>query len=117
MTTREFLKSVITLAETADNKEVKEKAEALIVALDDKNAKRAAKPSKTAVANEPIKAAIHKYLAENEGYKTAADVGIALEITSHKASALMTQMTAAGLLRSEEVKVPKRGKVKGYTIA
>ena len=117
MTTREFLKSVITLAETADNKEVKDKAEALIVALDDKNAKRAAKPSKTAVANEPIKAAIRKYLTENEGYKTAADVGIALEIGSHKASALMVQMTAAGVLKSEEVKVPKRGKVKGYTVA
>lgn len=117
MTTREFLKSVITLAETADNKEVKEKAEALIVALDVKNAKRAEKPSKTAIANEPIKAAILEFFKSAEGVHIAADVAGNVNITPQKASALLCQMAETGVLKSEEVKIPKKGKVKGYSLA
>lgn len=117
MTTREFLNAVITLAETADNKEVKEKAEGLITALDAKNAKRAEKPSKTAVANEPIKAAILEYFKTADGVHIAADVAANVNITPQKASALLRQMVENGILNSREVKVPKKGKVKGYSLA
>ena len=51
MTTREFFENVITMVE---NEEMQEKAKSLIEALDRRNAKRAERPSKTAIANEPI---------------------------------------------------------------
>ena len=113
MTTREFLNAVITLADSTNEIEIKNKAEGLITALDAKNAKRAEKPSKTAVANEPIKAAILEYFKAADGVHIAADVNI----TPQKASALLRQMVESGILKAEEVKVPKKGKVKGYSLA
>lgn len=117
MTTREFLKSVITLADANNEIEIKNKAEGLVTALDAKNAKRAEKPSKTAVANEPIKAAILEFFKGAEGVHVAADVAEKINITPQKASALLRQMVETGILKSEEVKIPKKGKVKGYSLA
>lgn len=117
MTTREFLNAVITLADSTNEIEIKNKAEGLITALDAKNAKRAEKPSKTAVANEPIKAAILEYFKAADGVHIAADVAADVNITPQKASALLRQMVESGILKAEEVKVPKKGKVKGYSLA
>ena len=112
MTNREFLNSVIS-ANISD--EVTEMAQALIVKMDARNEKRASKPSKTAVANEPIKASIIEVLAN--GGKTAPEVGVALEISTQKASALLRQLTADGKVAVSEVKVPKKGTLKLYTLA
>lgn len=117
MTTREFLNAVITLADANNEIEIKNKAEGLVTALDIKNAKRAEKPSKTAVANEPIKAAILEFFKGAEGVHVAADVAEKVNITPQKASALLRQMVETGTLKSEEVKIPKKGKVKGYSLA
>lgn len=117
MTTREFLNAVITLADSNNEIEIKNKAEGLITALDAKNAKRAEKPSKTAVANEPIKAAILEYFKAADGVHIATDVAANVNITPQKASALLRQMVESGILKAEEVKVPKKGKVKGYSLA
>lgn len=117
MTTREFLNAVITLADANNEIEIKNKAEGLVTALDAKNAKRAEKPSKTAVANEPIKAAILEFFKGAEGVHVAADVAGNVNITPQKASALLRQMVETGILKSEEVKIPKKGKVKGYSLA
>ena len=51
------------------------------------------------------------------GGLTASDIGVALEITTQKASALCRQLTEGGVLVATEVKVPKKGKVKAYSIA
>ena len=112
MTTREFLNAVAT-ANLSD--EMTEKANALIAALDKKNSQRKAKPSKTAIANEPIKKAIVDYLTAN-GKKVASEVGEGLEITTQKASALLRQLVADGVLKVEEVKVPKKGTLKAYSV-
>lgn len=111
MTTRELLNTVIN-ANLSDD--VTEKATALLEQLDKRNAKRASTPSKTAVANEPIKAEIVKIVAD--GNKTASEIGTALEISTQKASALLRQLVENGTLYAEEVKVPKKGKVKSYGI-
>lgn len=113
MTTREFLNSVIS-ANISDD--VTAQAQAMIANLDKRNAKRAATPSKTAVANEPIKASIVD-LFVNGGSKTASEVAVALTITTQKASALLRQLVENGTLTSTEVKVPKKGKCKAYTLA
>ena len=111
MTTREFLNTVI---EANLSEEMTNQAKAMVAALDKRNAKRAATPSKTAVANEPIKADIVATL--NSEPKTAAEVGATLNLTTMKASALLQQLAKSGKVAVHDVKVKGKGTCKGYTI-
>ena len=113
MTKREFLNAVI---EANVNEELSAFAVEEIAKLDKRNQAKSSKPSKVAIANEPIKKAIVDVLTEKGGL-TASDIGVALEITTQKASALCRQLTEGGVLVATEVKVPKKGKVKAYNIA
>lgn len=113
MTNREFLNAVIA---SAISDEMTEKAKALIASMDRKNEARKDKPSKTAIANEPVKKAIVEYLTAN-GTKVASEVGEGVAITTQKASALCRQLVEDGVLKVTEVKVPKKGTLKAYTIA
>ena len=110
MTNREFLNAVVN---GTVNDDMVAFATAELEKMDARNAKRAATPSKTAIANEPIKANIVTYLSEH-GLSTAAEVGEALGITTNKASALLRQIDN---LNVTEVKIPKKSKVKGYALA
>lgn len=112
MTTREFLNSIIS---ANISEEITDYAKDAVAKLDARNAKRASTPSKTAVANEPIKEQILGYLAD-KGATTSTEIGGAVGISTQKASALLRQLTESGLLASEEVKVPKKGKVKAYRV-
>lgn len=94
---------------------IREHAQAELEKMDKRNAARASKPSKTAIANEPIKVDIVAVLAD--GGKIASEIGAALEITTNKASALCRQLVIEGILTEEEVKVPKTGKRKKYSLA
>lgn len=111
MTTREFLNTVIT-SNISD--EMNAKAQALINALDKRNSARKDKPSKTAIANEPIKQAIV------DTYKgktvTASEVSVGMEMSLQKASALLRQIAESGKATTSEVKNEKKNKVKAYTI-
>lgn len=112
MTTREFLTAVIT---SNISEEMNTKAQALIDALDKKNSQRKDKPSKVAIANEPVKQAIVDYLTTN-GTKVASEVGTALGISTQKASTLCRQLTEAEVLKVEDVKVKGKGVLKAYSI-
>lgn len=113
MTNREFYNAILS----ADvNDELKAFAEEAIAKMDARNEKRSSKPSKTAIANEPIKAAIIEYLNGKENVP-AADVAVGVEVTVQKASALLRQMVADGVATVSEIKVPKKGKCKAYTLA
>ena len=111
MTNREFLNTVI---ETATSEEVKDHAKAMLTKMDERNEKRASTPSKTAVANAPLKQSIIKLISEKN--MTAPEVGVALEVSTQKASALLRQLCEDGVLTSEEIKVPKKGKMKSYSL-
>ena len=87
-----------------------------IEALNKRNEKRKATPSKTAIANEPIKAKIVEFL-EGRGLTPANIIAEGVEITTQKASALCRQLVEAGTLVVEDIKVAKKGKVKGYALA
>lgn len=112
MTNREFYTNILngTLTEV----EV-EFAKSAIAKLDERNAKRSSKPSKTAIANEPIKAAIVEVLTDKP--QTASAIGVAVEQTTQKASALLVQLVKEGKAVAVDVKVKGKGKVKGYTLA
>lgn len=108
MTNREFFENVIA---NMDNEEMVEKAKSLLEALDRRNAKRAERPSKTAIANEPIKAEIAKVLTTEP--ITASTIAKLVKISTQKASALLRQMN----VNVTDVKVKGKGTQKGYFIA
>lgn len=107
MTTREFLNAILT-ADVSD--ELKAQAQVEIDRLDKRNAQRKSKPSKTAIANAPIKEAIIEFAHKTEAF-TAGKVAEALELTVQKASALLRQLETEGVLTSTQ------GKVKIYKVA
>lgn len=114
MTNREFYTAIAN--HDGIPSELADFAAAALKKMDERNAARSSKPSKTAIANEPIKTAIVEWLA-GKSEVAAADVGAGVEITTQKASALLRQLCADGVVVATEVKVPKKGKVKGYTLA
>jgi hypothetical protein len=122
MTKREFMEMVIAVANAEDaviTEEMVAFAKNEITKLDERNAKRAGKPSKTAVANEPIKDAIKVFLSDKTAPMTAKEIfeGVEECTSTQKASALCRQMVDNGILTSVDVKVKGKGKQKGYSVA
>ena len=114
MTKREFMEKVIAMVEDT---ELKEFAQAEIEKMNARNAKRTSTPSKTQVANIPIKSDINDFFVANEGSHLASEIAVAIDITPQKANALLKQMVDEGVLTSEEVKVKGKGKQKSYSLA
>ena len=114
MTKREFLQAVIA-TETA-TEEVKAFAQTEIEKLDMRNASRSSKPTKAQIENEPIKQKIVELLTEVGEKYVASAIAEKVEISTQKASALCRQLVDEGKLQVEEVKVPKKGKQKAYSI-
>ena len=98
MTTRDFLKAVLSNEITP---EVLEKAQEMMVKLDEANAKRKdapKKPSKASIENAPIADAIEAYLVAL-GPNTPAlakDIAAAVGQTVQKASAVLKAMVEDG---------------------
>lgn len=118
MTNREFLTAV---AKSSLSDELTAYAAEQIAKLDMRNAmrreKQSSKPSKTAIENEPIKASIMEFLSAQSEPMIAADIAENVKITTAKASSLLTQLVKSGKVVKSEVKIPKKGKVKGYSIS
>ena len=113
MTYREFYTAIVNGEMNADLQEFATNA---IAKLDERNAKRASKPSKTAVANEPIKASILEFLANGETH-IAKEIGEAVGITTAKASSLCGQLAKEEKVVASKVKLPKIGERVAYTLA
>lgn len=114
MTNREFFTAIASNANLPA--ELIEFANDAKAKLDKRNASRSSKPSKVALANAPIKSAILAFIGEHPT-AVASDIAIACDITTQKASALCVQMVKEGTLIASEIKVPKKGKVKAYSLA
>lgn len=113
MTQREFFTAV---ANNNITNEVIDKANELITALDTRNEKRASKPSKTAIANEPIIKAIVEVLTTSGKALTSPEIAEKVGVSVQKASALCTLLAKEDKLVKSEVKVPKKGTLKAYSI-
>ena len=107
MTNREFFEAVQNGIINAD---VQAHAAAAIEQMDARNEKRATTPSKTAIANEPIKLKIIEFLTEKNEQILTSVIGEAVGISTAKASALLMQLLEDGKIAGEQVKVPKIGK-------
>lgn len=113
MTQREFLENIIN--GTIGTEEI-DHAKAEIEKLNARNAKRAERPSKKAVENEPIKANITNFL-NGKDFTVASEIAVGLELSTQKVSALCRQMVADGVLAVTDVKVKGKGNQKGYKVA
>ena len=106
MTQREFYNAVI--AETSNADLAKFAVEAL-EKLDARNAKRAEKPSKVQIANEPIVKAISEILTDEP--MLASKIAELCGISVNKASALAKKVDG---VKVTDVKVKGKGTQKGY---
>lgn len=101
MTNREFLEAVV---EGTVTEEMQEFATEQIEKINARNAKRKETPSKKAEENAPIKEAIVSIVQEAETALTAKEIATAYntaneaEISTQKASALLTQLANAGVV-------------------
>lgn len=112
MTKREFY---VAVKEANVSDEIKAFAEAAIVKLDETNEKRRNAVSKKAEANIPLLEQIVNDILTNEP-QTASDVAAVLEISVQKASYLLRTLADEGKADVQDVKIPKKGKQKGYTL-
>ena len=113
MTKREFLTKVST---GEMNDEVMEFAAAEIAKMDAANDKRKEKTSKKAEENQPLVDRIVNEILGDEPV-TATDVAGILEVSVQKASQLCRAAVAQGMASSQDVKIPKKGNMKGYSLA
>ena len=111
MTKREFLTMV---ANGEINEEIKAFAEEEINKLDAVNAKRRKQSSKKRAENQPLLDKIYNEILGNEP-KSASEVAEIIETSVQKASSLLRTLEDEGKATSTEIKIPKRGKCKGYT--
>lgn len=111
MTRRDFFNAIAKNETLSD--ELRAFAKASLIKMDETNAKRAAKPSKTAIENAPLVNAIIEKL-DNEP-KTATDLAKIMDIKVQKASALLRIAVKEGKAFSQDVKIKGKGIQKGYT--
>ena len=112
MTKREFY---VAIKEADVSDEIKAFAEAAIIKLDETNEKRRNAVSKKAEENIPLLEQIVNDILTNEP-QTASDVAPVLEISVQKASYLLRTLADEGKADVQDVKIPKKGKQKGYTL-
>ena len=118
MTKREFLNEVIAVIDGTSEVnvlELKEFAKAEIVKLDERNANRSAKPTKTQIENKSIKEKILEVLSTEERMLTT-EIAERVGISTQKASALCRQLVESKKLKDEKVTIPRKGKQKAYSI-
>ena len=112
MTNREFFNAII---KANVNDELTKHATAELAKLDARNAKRSSKPSKTQLENESIKARLLEILAVKP--MTAREIHeVDADLSTQKISPLCRQLVEAGKLAVKEVKIPKIGKRKQYSL-
>ena len=112
MTRREFLTKVAAIEDV----ELSEFAQNELEKMDTANEKRKEKVSKKAEENQPLIDHIVSEILTAEPM-IAADVAAVLEVSVQKASSLCRAAVAQGKAVQSEVKVPKKGPQKAYSLA
>ena len=100
MTQREFFTAIVN---GTINPDIQAFATDAIRKLDERNAARASKPTKSQKANAPLMEEIRNFLADKKNV-LAAEVAAHLDVTTQKASGLLKLLTP---------RTPPRNKIKG----
>ena len=112
MTQREFFTAIVN---GTINPDIQAFAADAIVKLDKRNAARASKPTKSQQANAPLMEEIRNFLADKKDV-LAAEVAAHLDVTTQKASGLLKLLVDSKAVAAAEIKIPKQGKRKAYTL-
>jgi hypothetical protein len=115
MTKREFLTNVINGTVTEDVISfAKAEIEKMDNALEAKKNKVSPKDAEKAAADAVIRESIFAVVTET--VQTEADIAVAVGVTGPKARAELRKLVAEGRVVSTDVKVPGKGKCKGYLL-
>ena len=114
MTNREFLNAIANMENISE--ELKNEAVARIEKMDATNEARKNKPSKKAEENAPLMDKIANEILTTEAVP-AANIAEVMEISTQKASALLRALVAEGRAVVTDIKIPKKGTVKAYSLA
>ena len=116
MTNREFYTNIANGNVTDAEKEF---ALAAIAKMDETNEKRKNKTSpkdkEKAEADAKVRAEIFALITADP--QTAADLGAQVGVSTPKATAELRKLVAEGKVISADIKVPKKGTCKGYSLA
>lgn len=112
MTQREFYTKIV---EANVNEEITKKANELLEAMNERNAKKASTQTKTQKENETLKNEMLKSLEQGKNY-LASEIGEVMGFSTSKASALAKQLVNEGKATVADVKVKGKGTQKSYTI-
>ena len=114
MTMREFFEQVIK-AEISP--ELTEKAQSEIEKLDARNSAKANRVTEKDLENEKIRNQIVEILGKETLPITSRDLADRLRISIQRTTSLCTILEKNEVITSSEVKIPKVGKRKAYSIA
>lgn len=114
MTNREFLTTIANMENAPED--VKAYAEEKLAKMDATNEARKNKPSKKAEENAPLMDKIANEILTTEAVP-AAVIAEAMEISTQKASALLRALVTEGRAVVTDVKLPKKGTCKAYSLA
>lgn len=115
MTNREFF---IAITNGTITEEVVAHATAALEKMDATNEARKNKVSPKEAEKQAADAVIREQIFAllTSDPQTAADLGAAAGVTTNKASAELRKLVAEGRVTKTDIKVPKRGTVKGYSL-
>ena len=116
MTNREFYTNIANGTLTEAEREF---ALAAIAKMDATNEKRKNKVSPKEAEKAEADAAVREQILGvlTNDPQVAADIAVAVGISTQKASAQLRKLVAEGSVTSCDVKVPKKGSCKGYALA
>lgn len=113
MTSREFFTTIAAIDTIPA--ELKEYAENQLLKMDERNKKQSETLSPAQQENLKLVEEFHNTMEADKQY-LAAELGQAFGISVNKASAILRMMVAKELATVEDVKVPKKGTQKAYTV-
>lgn len=119
MTKREFLMTIASTETVMVTDEMRSFAEYMLEQMEHEASKRKAKTAeKSAEKNAAFRQRILEIMkAEASETFTTSEIAEALEVSVQKASAVLRGMVSDEVLNVADVKVPKKGKQKGYSLA
>ena len=119
MTKKEFFACIASTENTNITEEMRSFAEYMLEQMErEANNRKAKNAEKSAEKNAAFREQILEVLkAEPSETFTTSEIAEALEVSVQKASAILRGMVAEGILNVADVKVPKTGKQKGYSLA
>ena len=116
MTNREFFTAITNGALTED---VVAHAQAALEKMDETNEKRKNKVSPKEAEKQAEMAALREsiFAVITNDPQTEADIAAQVGVTGAKARAQLRKLVAEGKVVSADIKVPKKGTCKGYSLA